>query len=267
MEKNLSGVDLQDLAHLQNMSEEGAVGAQPQGMKNVDEMEDGEFLEYLNRVKDGEKPFEENSGTEAQNSADENKEENKEPFIKFNTQEEYQQDFNSKFSKRHKDFKGVLDVGHEVYGKDLSDSELLEKIKSDMVAAAANNNGKTTEEFQSELELKQKAEAYDRLMKGENDKKEVVNRWMSEAESLKSIHPDFDFEKALENPQFMESLTQGKSVAESFISSMLNKKQAPMRAIKQNASQLSSGSTARRDPAQMSDAEFDKYINGIKGNY
>lgn len=258
----MGGQEMQDLAHLQ--SENGAVGAQPQ--KSVDEMGDDEFLEYLDRVKDGEKPLEESNSEGEGIGVKETQEE--EPFIKFNTQADYQEDFNSKFNRRFGELKGILEMGRNTYGSELSDSEILQRIEQDMLSAVANNNGKNPEDFKNELELKKKADAYDRITKAENDKKEVVDRWIKEAESLKEFNPDFDMKKALENQVFMENLTKGKSVAESYLAAFMNQKQtkAPERVIKQNASGVSQGSTQRTDPSKMSDAEFDRYISGIRGN-
>lgn len=275
--ENMGGQKPQDLAHLQS-EEEQAVGAQPQSADtpNVDEMSDAEFLEYLEDITEGGAPESEETEevSEEEEAAEESSEE-EEPFAVFNTKEEYQKDFDERFNKRFKNVKqneelaAMMDIAREVYGES-SDAALIERMKQDILNAGASKEGKNPEEYKGNLEQKKKADAYDRLMQAENDRKNIMDTWTRDAERLKEDYPDFNLEEALSDPAFRESLVnKQRSVAESLLAMMhraASNKKSPERAISQNASRAQGSSTVRKDPSKMSDAEFDKYIKNIKND-
>lgn len=270
-ENNLGGQVEADLAQLQNMSRnDGAEVAHPQGNLDVSEMTDEQFLEYIDRARDGSTEenniVQEEAPSGAENASGGNE---PEPFMVFNSQEDYQNHFNERLDKRFKNVKQnreleeVLQVARGLYDTD-DDGALLRRVKQDMLNAAAASEGKAPEELQGEIELKQKAAAFDKMREAEDGKNRIVEKWNEESERLKQQIPEFDLEKALENPDFYKGIVSGKSVAESYISAFLgNKKQSPIRTITQNAASTTGPSSARRDPSQLSDEDFMKYIKKI----
>lgn len=264
MEKDLLGVNSQDVAHLQDTSVNGQDVAH---LQDVDNMSDEEFMEYLASVSDGEKPMEEQREEPA---PEEKAAPEKKPYKSFDTKEAYQEEFNKHFSKRHKNHKEmeeVLALARESFGGG-DDRTVLSRLKQDLIKNAAEEHGKTAAEYEEDIELRRKASLYDEMEKEQEERKQIMNRWIEDSEKIKAVNPDFDLEEALKNPEFRENLvSKGMSVAEAAYA-LLNgaKPQAPKRNILQNASSQTGSSTVRRDPSQMSDSEFRNYIAGIKGN-
>lgn len=260
MEKDFKGVNGQDVAHLQ----EGVNSQDVAHLQDVDNMSDEEFMEYLASVSDGEKPLEEESAQKEEPA------EEKKPYKSFDTKEEYQKEFDKRFSKRHKnikDFEEVLSIARDRFGGG-DDRAVLSRLKQTLIQNAAEEQGKTAEEYKEDLELKTKASLYDEILKEQEERRLIMDKWISDSEKLKELNPEFDLEAALSNPEFRKNLVEkGMSVAEAaYAGALIGKKQAPERMILQNAARSTNSSTVRRDPSQMTDAEFKNYIEGIRGS-
>lgn len=238
---------------------------------NVEEMSDEEFLEYLEDITEGGAPKEdalspEEEPEEVPVSAEEKKlaeDEGTKAAEKNNLGAE------NKASAVNPELEAMLDIARDVYNTE-SDSELIERMKQDILNAGASAAGKDPEEYKGNLEQKKKADKYDKMMKAENDRKDIIDAWKRDEERIKEDYPDFDLETALSDPAFRDSLVNNqRSVAESLLHMMkqaASGKKTPERKIAQNASKAPGSPTVRKDPSKMSDDEFSKYIKKIKGN-
>lgn len=267
MKNEKTGVEERDLAHPKTERNKPAAEAQPQN--NIDEMSDEEFLAYLEEVSDGKKPLEEKAAAEAEEPEEITEEAEAEPFKSFETKEDYQRDFDERFNRRfknHKEMEEVLNLARDVYGGG-DDRAVLERLKQSLIQDAAEEQGKTAEEYEEEAALRRKAAKYDELMKEQEERSSIMNRWLEDSEKIKGFNPDFDLEEALKNSEFRDNLVnRGMTVAESAYA-LLNggKKQAPERSILQNASSGTQSASPKNDPSKLSEAEFKRYIDNIKG--
>ena len=104
----------------------------------------------------------------------------------------------------------------------------------------------------------------------DNQIAEIQQRWQRESEDLKAIVPDFDFAKAIQNKTFFDNIANGKSVSTAYLAAnKQNAAAAPKpqrRAIAQNGNMKGNAAgKVEANPANMSDAEFRKYIDRIQG--
>lgn len=240
------------------------------GASNVEEMSDEEFLNYLEDITEGAESEtdllpEEEPGAEDPSMSKDVSEDNKAkaaPKNGLNAEQPTSTAINP-------ELEGMLEIARDVYNTD-NDAELIERMKQDILKAGASAAGADPEEYKGNLEQKKKADKYDKMMKEENDRKNIVDTWTKDAERIKEDYPDFDLETALSDPAFRENLVnKQRSVAESLLAMMkqaASSKKTPERNIAQNASKAPGSSTVRRDPSKMSDDEFSKYIKKIKNN-
>ncbi len=97
------------------------------------------------------------------------------------------------------------------------------------------------------------------------EKAKLIAQWQRDGREIKHLVPDFDLNEAIENPEFAEALSQGKSVFEAY--ALINKKeemQKPRREIYQNGQHARRGTGGSVvNPAKMSREDFKKYIDGL----
>lgn len=129
--------------------------------------------------------------------------------------------------------------------------------------------------FQTEEEFKEAVLAELEKMQGEKRQGEEVSgikeKLLEEEAMIKEQAPDFDLRKMLrEDPEFRERILKGYSVEEAFYLSnrKKNSKASPKKRIgmRENGKSRYMGAGANRNVSNMSDSEFKKYIDSIKGS-
>ncbi len=281
--------------------------AEPQ-IRNVEEMSDEEFAEYIQSAQDGtltsEVQAERTDDKEPQAAAENSDEDSPtaegeeqgtaEPaqetqfFRTFSTQEEYQSEIDRIVSKRYGDLArknresldaldSVKDLAVSYYGGD-GDSALKALI-ADLREQSAEKAGVSAEEFDSRMRDTVDARRYREQMKARETQQaqadEIKRRWERESNELRGIVPDFDFDIAMQNKTFYDSIVHGMSVATAYMTAQraaapeVKKpaKPAPARKpIQQNiGAQRTSLGKVERNIDAMSDAEFSAYIDRLKG--
>ncbi len=125
----------------------------------------------------------------------------------------------------------------------------------------------TEEEFQEAV-----MEELKKMQGGEKEgASDIKAKLLEEEAMIKERFPEFDLRKMLrEDPEFRERILKGYSVEEAFYLSNRKKseKPAPKKRIgmRENGKSRYMGSGAERNVSNMSDAEFKKYIDSIKGS-
>lgn len=99
----------------------------------------------------------------------------------------------------------------------------------------------------------------------------VKNRLLEEAEELKRKVPEFDFLKMLrEDKDFRERILKGCTVEEAFyLSNRTKDEEAPRKkkiGMRENGRNGFRGTGASKNVSNMSDEEFKKYIDSLKGS-
>lgn len=259
--------------------------------KTVDEMSDEEFLSYINSAQNGTVP--ERSHSEVQTNDEQDEQDNSddtgsaepadaaksEPFKVFNTQEEYQGEFDRIIGERLKKsregmetLEGLKQQALNFYGADDGDAALAQLI-DDLQAQNAEKKGISVEDYKQQSQDSIDAQKYrneqNRISDEQRKIADIQSRWQRESEDLKAIIPDFDFAKAMQNKTFYENIVNGTSVPTAYLAA--NKAAAPApkqqrRAIPQNGNAKGgSAGKVEANPAAMSDADFARYIEKIKG--
>lgn len=123
----------------------------------------------------------------------------------------------------------------------------------------------TEEEFQKAVALELQK------MQDQDDTKSVKNKLLAEEAELKKEVPEFDLKTMLkEDPEFRERILKGYSVEEAFYLSNRKKNAEPRPkkkiGMRENGRASFSGAGVERNVNNMSDEEFKKYINSIKGS-
>lgn len=258
--------------------------------KTVDEMSDEEFLSYINSAQNGTVP---ESHSEVQTNDEQDEQDNSddtgsaepadaaksEPFKVFNTQEEYQGEFDRIIGERLKKsregmetLEGLKQQALNFYGADDGDAALAQLI-DDLQAQNAEKKGISVEDYKQQSQDSIDAQKYrneqNRISDEQRKIADIQSRWQRESEDLKAIIPDFDFAKAMQNKTFYENIVNGTSVPTAYLAA--NKAAAPApkqqrRAIPQNGNAKGgSAGKVEANPAAMSDADFARYIEKIKG--
>lgn len=106
---------------------------------------------------------------------------------------------------------------------------------------------------------------------GDNSVENIKNRLLAEAQKIKERVPDFDFLKMLrEDKDFRERILKGYTVEEAFYLSNRKKQEEPTPkkriGMRENGRNNFRGTGASRNVSNMSDEEFKKYINSLKGS-
>ena len=103
------------------------------------------------------------------------------------------------------------------------------------------------------------------------DSEQIKEMLLAQARKIKERVPDFDFVKLLrEDPEFRERILRGYSVEEAYYLSNRKKYDEPKPKKKMNMRENGrnnfKGASTQRNVSNMSDDEFKKYINSIKGS-
>lgn len=232
-------------------STEAAAEPQP---RNVEEMSDEEFAEYIQSAQDGTLTSEvqaertddketqaaaentDEGGDEGSPTAEGDEQGTAEPaqetqfFKTFTTQEEYQSEIDRIVSKRYGDLArknreslaaldSVKDLAVSYYGGDGDNA--LKALIADLKEQSAEKAGVSAEEFDSRMRDTVDARRYREQMKERETQQAQVNdireRWNRESEDLRAVVPDFDFGKAMQNKMFYDSIVKGMSVATAYM--------------------------------------------------
>ena len=257
----------------------------------VDEMSDDEFLNYINSAQSGNaevqgtaaKQPEADSEDEAEDEtgdADPADAENTEPFRVFNTQEEYQSEFDRVIGERLKKsresvetLEGLKRHALNFYGTDDGDTAIRQLI-DDLQAQNAEKHGISVEDYnkqtQDSIDAQKYREEQSRITSEQEKVAQIQQKWQSESEELKRIVPDFDFAEAMQNQAFYNNIVNGMSVSGAYLAvnqqtARTEKPKTTRKPIPQNGN--AKGTNAGRvdgNPAAMSDADFARYIEKIQ---
>lgn len=244
---------------------------------------------------EGTEPPDETPNTEEGEEAQQAEQPQQKPkaFKTFDTEDEYTRDVNNRineaFKKRFKENERekqnaindrLLRAAKGVY---TNSSEPLNSLADDLESQAAESLNMSVDEYRKRQKDEYDAQAYraerERVDALEAQKQELINSWERDAQQLKYIEPNFDLRtELLSNPEFKQAIQNGMSVMQAYAASRKSEadekpqadeppKQPERKPISQNAqsSTASSGITSR-NPANMSSADFKKYIDNIRGN-
>lgn len=261
----------------------------PQGI-DIDNMSDEEFDAYLKKAYNGEldEAAVSPAGTGAEDEAEEaHKEEATEsenvPFKAFATEDEYkaamQEYFNAHIGDRLKGarenserldkIKGLA-VGY--YG---DSDDPIKALVDDLEKQNATRAGMSREEYVRNEALEADAarwrEYQARLNEAQRHNDAVIQRWNEEEARLKQSVPEFNFAKAMENPQFHQMVTNGATLGEAYYAIQLGEMQKAAAAkqrtpMKQNAQMKGTKhGSGINNMMSMSDDDFDKEMKRIIG--
>ena len=248
-------------------------------------MTDAEFAEYMKAIKDGTVP-EINTGDKGASpdqsviSQEDTTQKIKEPYRKFDTEEEFKGFISQTVKERLKGsredkerYDSIVRKAQSIYGGAAEDA--IDKMFADIEKRAADEKGQSLEEYREDINIKQDALSY-RAAKEAQDRQQAeidaqIQRWEIESEQLKTVIPDFDFEKAMENDIFKSAvLEQGMSLASAYIVATKSYSATPrpkrQEVYEVGNSRMNNGQARGVDPMEMSDEEFQKYIAGRRNN-
>ena len=262
--------------------------------KTIEEMSDDEFISYINSAQDGNVEVQDTAARQsevdtAEQSAAEKDDtgdadpadvENKEPFKVFNTQEEYQSEFDRVIGERLKKsresvetLEGLKQQALNFYGTDDGDTALRQLI-DDLQAQNAEKRGVSVEDYDRQtrdsIDAQKYREEQSRISSEQERVAQIQQKWQNESEELKRIVPDFNFAKAMQNQAFYNNIVNGMSVTGAYLAVNQQTAQAEKpksrKPIQQNGN-VKGGNAGRveSNPASMSDADFARYIERIRG--
>jgi len=216
--------------------------------KKIGEMDDVAFEEYIESAKKGENEPKTNSG-KAEPADDAEK-----VYMSFKTKEDLQEFQDKTIGKRLRE---IREAGER-------DSEQREKLSQLLkMRYGIDDKDKAMNMLLSELgEGNNKLETQPDYSK---KVEEIQNEWLRQAEALKNIVPDFDLEKAFENPEFYKSVVEEqKSLAEAYPYIKKTAERQPIAEVGNLTNGVSGYIT--QDVKTMSDKEFEDYIKKIKNS-
>ncbi len=98
--------------------------------------------------------------------------------------------------------------------------------------------------------------------------KQIRENWQKEAEAIKRVVPEFDFEKAMQNEKFYNLIMSGESIPIAYLAINNDKQQespSKRRVIVQNGQSTSNANgSPEQNIAGMSDEDFAKYLKKLK---
>lgn len=281
-----------DGAEVTEVTQEEITDPQPQ--KTVDEMSDDEFLSYIKSAQDGNVEVQDNTARQSEadaaeqgaaekddtGDADPADVENKEPFKVFNTQAEYQSEFDRIMGERLKKSRESVEIleglkrhALSFYGGGDGDTALRQLIE-DLQQQNADKKGVSVEDYkqqsQDSIDAQKYREEQSRILSEQERVAQIQQKWQTESEELKRIIPDFDFAKAMQNQAFYDNIINGMSVTGAYLAvnrqTAQTEKPKARKPIPQNGNvKGSNAGKAEFNPAAMSDADFARYIEKIRG--
>ncbi len=243
--------------------------------KSIEEMSDEEFESYIDTAQESYDDSQNDKNTGDAVPADEG---NTKPFKVFNTQEEYQGEFDRIIGERLKKSRESMETleglkQHALNFYDTYDGDTaLRQLVEDLQQQNAEKHGVSVEEYERQMRDSIDAQKYrieqNRRIYEQQRIADIQRNWESEAAELKKIVPSFDFAKAMMNNTFYDNIVEGQSVSNAYLAA--NQK-SPVtvsktrRSIQQNGNMTGvSAGTVGANPASMSDADFMRYIERIK---
>ncbi len=97
--------------------------------------------------------------------------------------------------------------------------------------------------------------------------KQIRENWQKEAEAVKRVVPQFDFEKAMQNEKFYNLIMSGESIPIAYLAINGEQQESPSkrRIIVQNGQSTSNANgSPEQNIAGMSDEDFAKYLKKLK---
>ena len=252
-------------------------------------MSDEEFLSYINSAQNGTVP---ENQSEVQADDEQDGQDNSdntgnaeptdaakaEPFKVFNTQEEYQSVIDGIIGERLKKnregmetLEGLKQHALSFYDTDDGDAALRQLI-DDLQQQNAEKHGVSAEEYrqqtQDSIDAQKYREEQSRISSEQQRIADIQSKWQRESEDLKRVIPDFDFAKAMQDKTFYDNIVNGSSVSTAYLAANkpAQEQPKPRRPIAQNGN-MKGGRAGKveANPASMSDADFARYIERIKG--
>lgn len=267
-------------------SAEEAEITSPQDNIDYDNMSDEEFDEYLNKAYNGEldEVTAEPAGAGAEDIAEETptaSESEKMPFKTFATEEEYNTDrqnfFNEHIGNRLKGARENSDLLNRLkelavdYYGDTEDpiKALTEDLENQNAARAGTSREKYVEMGNDRRDALAYREQQRQMQDEENKRNDIISKWKTAEERLKQSVPNFDFSKAMENPEFHDMIMQGADVGEAYYAIKLaqlenSAKQNNRQPVSQNAQMKGTKpGSGVNNAMSMNDTDFRKYLNDI----
>ncbi len=133
-------------------------------------------------------------------------------------------------------------------------------------AQTTNNNEEDIEALRADAkkyrEQLQQKQAFDEKVK------QIRENWQKEAEAVKRVVPEFDFEKAMQNEKFYNLIMQGESIPIAYLAinhGAQSEASSKRRVIVQNGQSTSNANgSPEMNVAGMSDEDFAKYLKKLK---
>lgn len=266
-------------------SAEEAEITSPQGNIDYDNMTDEEFDEYLNKAYNGELDeadvSPEGTGAEDINENSIVSESENMPFKSFATEEEYNADrqnfFNEHIGNRLKGARENSDLlnrlkelAEDYYG-DTEDpiKALTEDLENQNAARAGTSRERYVEMGNDRRDALAYREQQRQMQEEANKRNDIISKWKTAEERLKQSVPDFDFNKAMENPEFHDMIMKGADVGEAYYAVKLaqlensaskNTRQPFTQNAQMKGTKPGSGVN---NAMSMNDSDFRKYLNNI----
>lgn len=261
----------------------GREAADPENMSDVD------FDEYVDNIMSGvitdddeELPQSPKATAPSEKEPDSESIPEETVFKSFKSKEEYQAEIDRIVTKRireHRQIKSEYDeLANELkdfYGVD-EPEEAVKKFKQQMLRQKADESGMSEDEYVAHSETERKVKAYDAMQEQQKRVTEVRTRLFSEAEQIKQTDKGFDLQSVYDtDAEFKADLDNTGSVYLAYANMVkrnaakATKRTSPApaakakRAFKEGAVSTTASGRVTTSAADLSDEEFDKYINNI----
>lgn len=237
--------------------------------QNIEEMNDEEFDAYIESAKDRDGEVQASPGSGAAELAEKSAEDG--PYMSFETKEELQEYQDRTIGRRLKEIreageremrniKGVLELAKQKY-KTSDDTRAITRLFEELEEQNARREGLSKSGYRAARELRSLKDKvnYQRRVDA------IRDEWTRQGEALRKIAPDFDLEKAFENPEFYTRVVDKRQTLAEAYSAIVKK--PPRRSISEIGN-LKNGVAGHisHDVRSMSDAEFENYIRKIKNS-
>ncbi len=284
---NQNASDIEEVVQPQGTQAEEEV-VQPQGAQENEEvvqpheLSDEEFDSYIKGLSEGNPPKDTiESGVDVQPNAEQkdtrSATDRAEPFMTFETQEEFQGHINKIIGERLKSarsqkekYDAVAERAKLFYGK-ADEGEAFELLLTDLENQAASERGVSVEQMRKENQDRLDAESFRAIKQQEAAREKAISdiqaKWERESEELRAAVPDFNFIKAMENENFRDLvLNKGLSVSSAYLLASKSPAEPPQRRMISEVG-YSSKNTNHENAAgllELSDDEFMRRMNSIK---
>ena len=287
MPENILNSNNEEVVHpqLENSNNEEVVHPRnneltPDDIKN---MSNDEFNDYLNsndesgldatdtkseKIDDNNQVDETEDGKSEDESAQEkaDKPDKVEPYRTFMSEEEYNDEVGKRINAAIRNRMRKHNEQADKYAKLNEMASVYYPDADDPVSVLTSDI--PVEDYRKQMEDKIDAERYRKLKnedaERERRREEIINGWQRDAEQIRYINPEFDFDKAIKNPEFADMLRMGKTVFEAYSKTQhpTPPKQPERKAIIQNGASNNSGTgnLSESNPANLPEADFRKFI-------